>query len=55
MLGTSAKVFPVAMETIPQGDPNIAGALIVGNARTGGCPYDRSSAAHERYEQRAIY
>ncbi|EIT81335.1 hypothetical protein BDV35DRAFT_366335 [Aspergillus flavus] len=32
-LGTSAKVFPVPMETALQGDPNIAGALVVGNAR----------------------
>ncbi|KAE8319591.1 hypothetical protein BDV41DRAFT_520273 [Aspergillus transmontanensis] len=32
-LGTSAKVFPVPMEMALQGDPNIAGALVVGNAR----------------------
>ncbi|KAJ5949921.1 hypothetical protein N7454_001505 [Penicillium verhagenii] len=32
-LGTSAKVFPVPMETALQGDPNIAGALVVGNGR----------------------
>ncbi|GAB1205121.1 hypothetical protein APSETT445_003791 [Aspergillus pseudonomiae] len=32
-LGTSAKVFPVPMETALQGDPNVAGALVVGNAR----------------------
>ncbi|OGM49661.1 putative AMP dependent ligase/synthetase [Aspergillus bombycis] len=32
-LGTSAKVFPVPMETALQGDPNVAGTLVVGNAR----------------------
>ncbi|KAE8363158.1 hypothetical protein BDV27DRAFT_146338 [Aspergillus caelatus] len=32
-LGTSAKVFPVPMETALQGNPNIACALVVGNAR----------------------
>lgn len=32
-LGTSAKVFPVPMETTLQGDPNITSALVVGNGR----------------------